>query len=781
MTNLFDRNCCSALLAATSLSWIFLPQPAFALGEQAEGASPTSPAAAVDTVQLQEVLVVADKRTVNLQKAPLAITALNADVLDNANIRSSADLNGFVPGLTVARSEGVSRVVSIRGIGNEANQNDSAQPGVAYHIDGVYIASPFALNADFLDVERIDVLRGPQGTVFGQNSTGGTINVISRQPTLDGVAGYAKTSAGNYNLFGGEAALNVPISSTLAVRGAVLGIRHDGFARATQVPGFPNGYDLDNESSLGARVLALWQPASRFSLLLGFNYANMDENDRAQKSIFDPNPDPRRLTQDYPGTFHLETEEFSATAKWDLSGVTIKNIASYQRLLNSHSFVRDRLTAALSEPHDLNPFADRDFHAVTEELNLSSNDEGKLQWIAGAFFVRQRSKLCVLEFSQNPGAAVPSECRTLQSDISIFDIAFQTASTQRRESWSGYGQATYGFSDSLRLTAGARYTQDTVSADVSNYFNAYGPPTGAGLKSHAVTGKVTLERDLTSHSLLYATVSRGFKPGGSNLSQTPILVPVVFKPEHVTEYEVGSKNRFADNAVQLNLAAYYYQYTNLQLQLDDPIPFQGGVGNVDKSNMYGIEAEGSVVLPADFRLDGTLGLEHGKILSHQLLLDGYEGNLAQLASQAQGFDLFSPETIAARAAAAKSAYGNRVPKMPSVTGNLTLSKTLAFQSGAKLLPSIGMVYRGSFEARVFNEPGIDHVPGYLLFNVGLRFIPSHGPWELEVGVTNLTNRAGVSSRFIDAFSIASDANGRGVITQEYVPPRQVIATAHYSF
>lgn len=773
-----DRNIRSLLLAGASLSCLLLMQPAFA--SDALINTPDQQAT-VSSDQLGDIVVVADKRTVNLQKAPLAITALSADALDVANIRSFADLNGFVPGLTVARSEGVSRVVSIRGIGNEANQNDSAQPGVAYHIDGVYIASPFALNADFLDVERIDVLRGPQGTVFGQNSTGGTINVISRQPRLDRVEGYASLSGGTYNLFRGEAALNLPFTSTIAVRGAILGVRHDGFAKATQVPGFPGGYDLDNENSLGARVLALWQPASDFSLVLGFDYANLDENDRAQKSIFDPNPDPRRLTQDYPGTFGLRSEIYSATAKWDLGGVTIKNIASFQHLLNSHAFVRDRLTAELSNPHDLNPFADRNFHAYTEELNLSSNGDSRFRWIAGAFYISQRSKLCVLEFAQAPGATVPSECRTLQPGISLFDIAFQTASTQRRESWSGYGQATYDLTSALRVTAGARYTKDTISADVSNYFNLYGPPTSAGLSSCALTGKISIEGDLSPRNLLYATVSHGFKPGGSNLSQTPILVPVVFKPERVTAYEAGLKNRFAGDSVQLNIAAYYYSYRNLQLQLDDPIPFQGGVGNVDKAEMYGLEAEGSVILPAGFRLDGTIGLERGKILSRQLLLDGYQGNLAQLATQALGFALFTPETIAARAAAVRSAYGNDVPKLPSVTGNVTMSKAFSFASGAKLLSNVALVYRGSFQARVFNEPGIDRVPDYLLLNAGLRFVPGDGPWELGVTVNNLTDKAGVSSRFIDAFSIASDANGRGVITQEYVPPRQVLATVRFTF
>lgn len=773
-----DHNLRFALLCAASASCMTLVQPALA---QSGTAVSAGAAAAADTEQLGEIIVVADKRAVDLQKAPLAITALGADALGNGNIRSSADLNGFVPGLTVARSEGVSRVVSIRGIGNEANQNDSAQPGVAYHIDGIYIASPVALNAGFLDVERIDVLRGPQGTVFGQNSTGGTINVISRQPRLDRVEGYANATIGNYNLFRGEAALNLPVSPTLAVRGAVLGVRHDGFAKATEVPGFPDGYDLDNENSVSARLLALWQPADNFSLLLGFDYANLDENDRAQKSVFDPDPDPRRLTQDYPGSFSVRSEVYSATAKWDLEGVTIRNIASFQHLLNSHAFVRDRLTAELSNPHDINPFADRNFHAYTEELNLSSNGDGRLQWIAGAFYIKQRSKLCVLQFAQQPGATIPSECRTLQPGISIYDIAFQTASTQRRESWSLYGQATYDLSDTFRLTAGARYTQDKVSSDVSNYFDAYGPATSASLKSRALTGKVSVETDLTTSNLLYATVSRGFKPGGSNLSQTPVLVPVVFKPERVTAFEVGSKNRFADDAIQLNVSAYYYRYRNLQLQLDDPVPFQGGVGNVDKSEMYGLEAEGSVLLPAGFRLDGAIGLERGNILSDQLLLDGYQGNLAQLASEAQGFPLFSPETIAARATAARSAKGNKVPKLPSATGNLTLSHTLDTSSGARIMSSVNMVYRGSFQARVFNEPGIDRVPDYLLLNARIRYRPADGPWELELAGSNLTNKDGVSSRFVDAFGIATDADGRGVITEEYVPPRQVMATVRLSF
>jgi len=159
MTILFDRNGCCVLLAATSLSLIVLTRPAFALEEPTEAASPTGATSEGDSVQLQEVLVIADKQQINLQRAPQSITALKASTLDVANIRSPDDLNGFVPGLTLAPNEGENRVASIRGIGNEANQNGSAQPAVAYHVDGVYVASAYALSGDFLDIDRIDVLR----------------------------------------------------------------------------------------------------------------------------------------------------------------------------------------------------------------------------------------------------------------------------------------------------------------------------------------------------------------------------------------------------------------------------------------------------------------------------------------------------------------------------------------------------------------------------------------------------------------------------------------------
>ena len=168
--------------------------------------------------EVEEVVVTAEKRSESLQDISQAVTALTESDIEEKNIESFVDLSAIVPGVTVAKNEGYKTIISIRGVGNETNQNAIAAPSVAFHMDGVFIASPFAISTDFLDLERLEVIRGPQGTLFGQNSTGGAINVISNKPTSDSF--YAKTdiTVGDYNLTKIGTAINFPISDKLATK-----------------------------------------------------------------------------------------------------------------------------------------------------------------------------------------------------------------------------------------------------------------------------------------------------------------------------------------------------------------------------------------------------------------------------------------------------------------------------------------------------------------------------------------------------------------------------------
>jgi len=207
----------------------------------------------------EEVLVTAEKRSESLQDLSQAITVLDGDDLDTQQISSFVDLSAIAPGVNIAKNEGFKTVITIRGVGNEANQNAIANPSVSYHLDGIYVASPFALQTDFLDLERIEVLRGPQGTLFGQNSTGGAINVITQAPSLDDSFGKADLTLGDYGLVKARAAYNLPLSDTLAVRASLISNTRDGFTDNLTL-----GQDLDDANSTSARVRVLYAPSDTF-------------------------------------------------------------------------------------------------------------------------------------------------------------------------------------------------------------------------------------------------------------------------------------------------------------------------------------------------------------------------------------------------------------------------------------------------------------------------------------------------------------------------------------
>ncbi|MED6301464.1 MAG: TonB-dependent receptor plug domain-containing protein, partial [Pseudomonadota bacterium] len=273
----------------------------------------------------EEVIVTAEKRSESLQDLSQAVTALTAADVEDRQLTSFVDLSAIAPGVNVAKNEGFKTVITIRGIGNEANQNAIANPSVSYHLDGVYIASPFALQTDFLDLEQIEVLRGPQGTLFGQNSTGGAINVITMDPDFEEFSGTADLSLGQYKGVRARASINIPLSDTLAARVSLLRNNREGFTENVS-----NGQDLDDADSLSARVKLLWQASDNVTVKLGAQLFDESVNGQAQKGIYDPTPGARRLAQDSRSAYELTSEMYSATVEWDLPAFTVKSITSYQ-------------------------------------------------------------------------------------------------------------------------------------------------------------------------------------------------------------------------------------------------------------------------------------------------------------------------------------------------------------------------------------------------------------------------------------------------------------------
>lgn len=691
---------------------------------------------------LEEIVVSAEKREQSLQDVSLSVTAFTGESLDVQNVTSPEDLNALVPGLTISKSEGFRKIVTIRGLGMESAQNDVANPSVSYHVDGVYIASDLSLNADFLDVERIEVLRGPQGTIFGQNSTGGTINVISKKPDLDGFSGKADFTVGNYNLRKARAAINVPVSDTVAARIAYTSIERDGFAENVAIP----GYELDVASNVTFRGQLLWQPTDDFSAIFRAQYFERDGNGSAQRSITETG-DIREVNHDFPDRFAFESEIYSATFEWVLDGFTIKTIHSYQD--EEEDSVRDNDRGPTPANHV--PLSRRAPTAMTHEINIVSNgDDNLVDWILGGFYLDSEIQV--------------------DFDSTVFGgQGFQTSTFHERDSWSLYSQGTINISDTFRIIAGLRYTDDEQSSEVCNFFCT--TPISIVSDGDKVTGKLGLEFDVADESLLYVTYSRGFKPGGTNLSFGQVVSPSYLE-ENIDAYEIGSKNRFFDGTLQLNLSAFYYDYENYQFQTSDPVPFSGGVDNIPEAESKGLELELSWLATDSIRLDGNIAYLDTEVTSDFIALDAVEAAALQFAlPPADQFNF--PVAAAARAGALQNIGGNSLPKAPELSASMILSHTAETDRGT-LTSRIHYVYRDEFQYRVYANSSLDTVESYDLWNLSFMWNPSDADWTLEFIVTNLTDDDIVNSRFTDNFGINSTS-------EEFIAPRQVMLRAGISF
>jgi iron complex outermembrane receptor protein len=757
--------------------------------------------------QLGEIVVTASKRETNVQKTPLAITAISNAALQQTHVVDAVDLNGLVPSLVISTSEGFERNVAIRGIGFNVPQNDSAQPSVSYHVDGVYIANPVALNTGFLDVNHVEVVRGPQGTVYGQNSTGGTLNVVTNQPTLGKFTGDGKLDVGNFGLNQFEGAVNVPVGDTFAVRAAIEVVHHNGFAKATQVPGTDHDYGLSDEDSLHARITALWKPTDRFSLTLRAEYAKANNHNTEGKSIFDPDPNPWHETSDWPGKLHYTNKIFAGTATYDFGFATLKALGSYQTVRQNGSINEDGLDVAnavavygvpgFTGVHDIE-YLYHSSKAYTGEVDLASPTGQRLEWIVGAFYLSSKYHVAYDQYAIDsfPTPGVPGSLINqlfppvtngddlgFEGENEFYFPYFYSISHLTRESYSLYGQSTFHINDRLRLTGGLRYTRDHNTTDICDY--ACAAPTFVQQTNTAITGKAGIEFDLARKTMAYASFSTGFKPGGGNISPAPIVLGFNFKPETIRAYEVGLKSTFLDNRVRLNLAGFYYDYKNLQYEAEDAVAYQGGVANIPHSKVYGFEAETSVLLPAHFRFDGSLTVEGSKITSHYDALDNvtaYNLDKQIFAQYPDGLNCVFAECrdqdIAAREAAFFDVHGNAMPNLPKFTAQGTLSHTYTFANGGVLTSSIQVQTRSHYINAVYGDIVIDGVhvyrtPGYTLANLFFGYTFPDSRWGLSLVVKNLADNAAVLGQFTNQFG--------GEVTRQYTPPRQFIGSVSFKF
>ena len=751
--------------------------------------------------EVEEVVVTAEKRSESLQDISQAVTALTETDIEEKNITSFVDLSAIVPGVTVAKNEGYKTVISIRGVGNETNQNAIAAPSVAFHMDGVFIASPFALSTDFLDVERIEVLRGPQGTLFGQNSTGGAVNVISKAPSMDGGSGRLNVTFGDYSLQKVSTSNNFVVNDKIATRFSLSSSTRDGFTENVST-----GQDLDDDNSKSFRSDWMFNLNDTSSLRVFGQYFKVDRNGAAIRGIDDQTSGMRKLSQDTISQHELSSWVLAAIYESDLGFANLKAIASVQeddvlvvRDNDRHNYLDPVLSipglgaGATYQRAEFTPETSL-VDTTTLEINLISNEpiEDRLDWTVGMFYMDHEIENVIrgyrdddldgrLKYLCDESFADPSYCYDhdygIPGRFDIFgpgaEVDFFTDANPGRESFSIYGQTTLYVSDTFRIVSGLRYSEDTFTTDVTNFLNVESFQEEG--TTDEVTSRVVGEFDLSEDTMVYVALARGFKPGGSNLTFgfteeedaaagrpiAPALVFPTFESETVESVEVGLKSTFADGRARANLAAFSYTYENLQFQATDPDPYRGGVANIPESEMSGLEIEFTGFLTDSLSVDMNLAFLESEVTSDYEVLDNVDAYQYFRGQEDLRYGL------------RQNVKGNQLAKTPEFTADILVKHETNLPSGNTLTTVAQYVRRGEFQQRVSNNPIVDDIKAYTIGNLTTS-IGFSDSLAVDFMVLNITDESGVNSSMTDVFGVAATG-------LELIPPRQVMTRLRYSF
>ncbi len=533
---------------------------------------------------IEEVLVTAEKREASVQETPIAITAYSHEELELRGIEEIEGLQFSAPNLVISHnSQSPVSYAYIRGIGSD-QLVAGFDPGVAYHFDGVYVGQPSSMPVDLWDMERVEVLRGPQGTLYGRNTTGGAINVITKNPT-DELDGTIDATIGNYDRIRLRGALGGPIvSDRLNGRLAFIYDEADGYQDNLI------GKNADATDHWALRGKLDFRITDSLNLLLTAQQFDNNGNQGQKKResfegypVYDgaiPNPsDPRKIAKDHEEKLDLENTFLSAKVDWDLGAVRLVSITAY---------IDNDWFQTMDIDMSSNPLMHQDWNMSTEqftqEFQLVSNGEGPLEWILGAFYFDE--DLTTDYFFE---------------DVNVF--TFFNGGTLDTKSFAVYGQASYDFRDSglpIRIVAGLRYTDDEKKIDEYQQIPAFLVDLAGQdkLSWGEWTGKLGIDWFIADDVMGYFTYSHGYKGGGFSMGQFD-----TYDPEFVDAYEVGLKSTFMDGRAQVNTAAFYYDYQDLQVNF---LTFYSFVtNNAAEATIGGVEVESTVLLTDNLLIGGS--------------------------------------------------------------------------------------------------------------------------------------------------------------------------------
>ena len=576
--------------------------------------------------------------------------------------------------------------------------------------------------------------------------------------------------------------------------------KRDGFSE-----NIVTGQELDDANSLSIRSDWLYELSDVSTLRVFGQYFEIDRNGSAMRGIDDTSGDARRLSQDTISNHDLTSMVIAAIYENDLGFANLKVMASIQdddisvtRDNDRHNFgdlvgvIPGLGSGATYQRAEFAPETSI-VETNTFEINLVSNEPifGALDWTVGAFYMEHDIENHIRGYRDNNNdGQITYECSSplavigscyehdygIPGRFAVFDAEydFVTDAFPSRESYSIYAQTTYSFNDDFRLVSGIRYSEDTFTTNVSNFYNV--DVFEAAGEVDKVTGKIVGEYDLSDQTMAYWSISQGFKPGGSNLTYgyteaediiaerpvAPAMVFQTYQSETIEAFEVGIKTVLLDGKARANIAVFTYDYDNLQFQATDPDPYRGGVANIPQSEMNGIEVEFTALLSDSLTMDMNLAFLDSEVTSSYEVLDNVDVY--------QYF--FGEEDL--RYGLREDVKGNKLAKSPEFTADINLTYETTLASGNEFSSIVQFIRRGDFEQRVSNNSLVDSIDAYNLFNVtaSIDFVSSNT--GIDFMLLNIADKDGINSSMTDVFGVAATG-------LEYVEPRQFMVRFRREF
>ena len=758
-----------------------------------------SSAFAQEAAELEELVVTAQKRTQNLQEVPIAVSAFSEAALDRVQIEDATDIQLSIPNAVLTGNDRF----TLRGVGNNALAG--VDPGVPTFVNGAAVGYP--PQNEFFDMQRIEVLRGPQGTLYGRNTTGGAINFITRKPGSE-FGGEASVQVGNFSNRRIGAAVDVPLGDKVAVRLAGYNLDRDGYTK-----NISTGNDVDGRDQWGVRGTVTFDlgentdltlVASRFeedstraregkrlckaNAVLGCDprFLGFDSPDanttilQTLSRIFTPFPvggniyagapnptDLRKIAADTDPSYELKQSTLSFDFEHDFGSITLSAIGGYSKFSTEQNTDWDNADLPFRFTRPITYFKDRDTIVTTDrllttdsftarsttktgEVRLASQFEGRFNFLVGYFGAEGTNSGGFETWHPAIEAFQKAQGRPQET----WRVSALTRNG-KNATWAVFGESYVKLADSLRLTLGARYTDEERSGEGrSIVLAAQGPFIYSKFAGQKATYKVALDwaPDLafTDQTLIYGSISSGYKGGGQNSN---VAVPS-FGPETVTAYEVGTKNILAEGALQANFTAFYYDYKGLQLGQR----INAGVvtRNAD-ATIYGLEGEFAYALGSHVLFDMNLSYLHTRIGTFFS---------EDAANPAQSLTATTPTVQV-------NLKGNELPHSPGFKVKAGAQyETDTFRGDWTATFRVDATWQDSYFAREYNTP-TDRIDGWGVIDAQVRFENEPMGLGVRLFVKNLTDGDNITNIIIEDALIGRYRNARlleprtyGVIVQK---------------